>query len=562
MFSRRELLKLTKTSLIFFGTSDHNGLEESFRKIGFDVIGAQSTVVALQKGANQADKVNPWGIATSHSRSKNLGWLSDIAKSGISALRGFDRNNVSKSLEVAFSYNFEVSGILQMGSSFPSDKLDEWEAWIVDIVTATEGRVTHWEIWNEPPNFSTDKSPEAYSAIVKRAYEVVKRINPELQVGICASSVNLQFMESAIQAGAANCFDYVTLHPYETMGLLSRNFESLFLSIVPTTRKMLTASSPLQKDVPIIFTEIGQLIEDGTTYIQQAQTLVKVYVLSLVQGVARIHWFEGVDGDSGPFGLINNDGIQRPSFFAAKYLISSLGEFPIFSGWVEILGSPRAFVFQGDEEPVLVAWAPQDKTIRFEFEADAQVIIPESGKIHTSSSWLLTSAPIIVSGFSSKIVELARANLGKPIPWDGDYTNSRSVSFDSNDTEGGIHAAGISSELIIDTVQSHDFGDAAAHAFTVDPNFLSYDSDEIRIIAEVRRTGLGDAGFNMKYESVNGIVTAGAWNTLPEGEGWHTFEWKINNARFVGKWGYHLLLDSDSIKYSQYALRRLTVEKL
>lgn len=78
----------------------------------------------------------------------------------------------------------------------------------------------------------------------------------------------------------------------------------------------------------------------------------------------------------------------------------------------------------------------------------------------------------------------------------------------------------------------------------------------------VRRTTNGAAGFNLKYESAAGTKSTGSWNGVPAQDQWHTLTWDVTDARFVGKWGYHLSLDSDSTDNSQYALKSLTITKL
>ena len=503
----------------------------------------------------------PWGIATSHARSLDLGWLERVGATGISALRGYDRARPDASLRAAKALGFDVSGILQVGDAFPVDDPAAWEAHVASTVEAAAGRVTRWEVWNEPPNFSSDKRPESYAALVARAHDVVGRIDPDARVGLCAASVHLSFMERAILAGAAGHFDFVTLHPYETLSVLGRGFEPLFLSIVPTVRRMLAASSPEQAEVPVLFTELGRPVAEGITPAAQADALVKAFTLSIAQGVERMYWFEGVDGDSGPFGLIAGDGTPRPSYFAARRLIAHLGERPRFLGWLEVLGAPRAFAFEGAAGPVLVAWAPDGAEARFDFGAPVRVIDPRTGAEARAASRTLDRAPVLATDLPAELVERARANRGRALPWGGDFARAARASFATRDGARGLHPLDAAPRVTIDGVEASDHGTLAAHRFAIDPGFLAYDTVPLRISAQVRRTGDADAGFNLKYESIDGLVAAGSWNAVPPGAGWHTLSWDVDDARPVGQWGYHVALDSDSTAHSGYALRRLTVEK-
>jgi hypothetical protein len=132
----------------------------------------------------------------------------------------------------------------------------------MDYVATTVGRypaVRYWEVWNEPPNFTLDPSPASYGAIVAAANDAAKAVDPDVQIGLAAQSVNVNFLDQALVAGAAGHFDYVTVHPYEMLGLVDETpgFEAEFLSIVPTIGKLLAARSTAQASAPVWFTEIG-----------------------------------------------------------------------------------------------------------------------------------------------------------------------------------------------------------------------------------------------------------------------------------------------------------------
>lgn len=503
---------------------------------------------------------SPFGIATSHSRSLNLGWLTTIGTTGIAWLRGFDRDNADKSLSDALAAGFEVSGILQQGAAFPAGDLNAWRDGVKQLVTEAKGRVKYWEVWNEPPNFSTDKTPESYAAIVKSAYDAVKEVDPTLQVGLCSASVHLSFMSQAIVAGAADHFDYITLHPYETLDLVDRGFEGQFMGIVPTVRKMLAELNPAKQWVPVVFTELGEPVDGSHTPEHQAATFLKAYVLSIAQGVTRIHWFEGIDGDSGPFGLLADDGTPRPSFTAAKVLIENLGALPKYLGWVLLDGAHYGFVFDGPSGPLLVAWPAPGTSPTIAFGKTVDVVDPLTGSGSSGSSVPL-SAPLIVRQIPAALVNEAANDKGAPFWWGGDFSGAKEISFTPN-AEQGLHVLGAAPTITLGGDLARDCGSAAAHSFTLDPNFNTWDTVPLRVTAVVRRTTNGAAGFNLKYESAAGTKSTGSWNGVPAQDQWHTLTWDVTDARFVGKWGYHLSLDSDSTDNSQYALKSLTITKL
>jgi hypothetical protein len=122
---------------------------------------------------------------------------------------------------------------------------------------------------------------------------------------------NVNWIEQTIKAGAKDHFDFIAVHPYETLGVVeSDGWEGQYMSIVPTIRKMLAARNPARANVPIWFIEIGRDAGQGES--SQAAALVKAFTMAIAQGVTRVDWFEGKDGDSGPMGLLRGAGTPFP----------------------------------------------------------------------------------------------------------------------------------------------------------------------------------------------------------------------------------------------------------
>lgn len=516
------------------------------------------------------DDESPWGIATSHSASWAVeSWAPAVAETGITWMRGFYQAEPDRVLSALEKSGYRTTGILQWSKkggpfSFPADALPEWKAYVADILRKTRGRVRHWEVWNEPPNFSESKSPADYAKIVAAAYEAVKEMDPSAQVGLAAQSVNLNFLAQAIEAGAANRFDYVTVHPYETLGLVERGWEAQYMSIVPTIRKMLADKCPGRKDAPVWFTELGQPVEKDVTPARQADTLVKAYVLALAQGVRRVHWFEGIDGDSGPFGLIagtSGSSPRRPSFAAMAHLIKALGKTPRFKGWLLLNGQHYAFAFEGPSGPVLATWTAPGTSARVAFGARVRALRPGSGDVSEGELVDLSPSPILILDAPPAYVAEARANAGRPFPWGGDFSGAESVRWEGSGGGHGLHPLETGRTVRVDGRQAWDMSGSSGLRFTVDPNFLSYDKVPLRITAVLRRRGQEPAGFNLKYESASGWKGAGGWYAVPEGAAWTTRSWILRDPQFVGKWGFHFAFDSDSPRHSGYVLLSVTVTK-
>ena len=509
---------------------------------------------------------SPWGIASSASSSYGLdGWATTIAATGIDWLRGIQNSDALAKLDIADDAGLQVAGILYWSSvdppAFPWDDLEGWQAYVTDLLTTTQGRMHHWEVWNEPPNFSVDEDPAHYAAIVVAGYDAAKAVDPTVQIGLAAQSNNVNFLDRALVAGAAGHFDYVTVHPYELIDLVDRGFEAEFMAIVPTLRKMLAARDPDHVDVPVWFTEIGEPVDGNHTAEHQAATVVKAYTLAIAQGVTRVHWFEGRDGDSGPFGLLDAEGNERPSYTAMRTLIDQLGHFPNYRGWVLLDDAHYGFVFDRGGTTVMVAWAQPDQTVELAFDAALDVIDPLTGMSTSTMTQSLGDSPLVFSGVPAALVDEAEQNRHEPLWWGGTYGDADEVSYTAADGAMGLHPLGNESIVMIDGEPARDVGGGPGIAFAVDPSFLSYDSVAITIEVVLRRNGAQGAGFNTKYEAVDGYRSTGSWFDVPGEDQWYTQSWDIDDDQFVGKWGYHFSFDSDSTQNSQYSIQRVTVRK-
>jgi hypothetical protein len=533
--------------------------------------------------------VGPFGIGSSQSSSNHHDkWIPRMAAIGIRTLRStghigyvgsqptsWDDRPASwdGDLNYLAAQNFSTGETLYSyrpgKHGFPMDDLPGWSQWVSAVVGHAKGKVKYWEVWNEPPNGTRPEQTAAdYAKLVVATHDAAKAANPDCLVGLAAKSVDVNYLEQAIKAGAKDHFDYITLHPYESLGTAMNvpGAEALFMNIVPTVRKMLAAQNPAKANVPVIFTEIGYDSRNGAKL--QADAVVKTYAMGIAQGVACIQWFEGMDGDSGPLGLLQADGTPRPAYTALAQMIKCLGEHPAPLGWVLLNGKGYGFVFKGAQANVLVAWAPKGTAETINFGQPVSLVDPLTGAVTQADSATLTDSPTIVNGVPNNLVKQAQDNQGKPFPWDGDYTGAKSVSvtFGQTNLEKGLHtqsAATVAADVIRYGGSARAGSVPGGNVFMVDPNFLTYASTPIGITVVVRRNAANDnAGFSLKYESTTGQSKSCGWYTVPDNKQWHTMTWRITDAQFVGMYGYSFTLDSDGSRFNKYDIQSVTVTKL
>jgi polysaccharide biosynthesis protein PslG len=474
-------------------------------------------------------------------------------------------------LDTMSANHMECWGLLYAGvawdtrdrpGGFPIHNLQAWSEYVFQTVKHAQGRVKYWEVWNEPPNGTNDAPASDYGKLMSVTYDAVKAADPQSQVGMAAQSVNINYLEQAIKAGAKDHFDYITLHPYEVLGSVTDHWgtESVFLHIVPTLRKMLAAQDPARKDAQVWFTEMGY--DAGRDPGLQAQALVKAYTLGIAEGVSVMNWFEGMDGDSGPMGLLDENGKPRPSYTAMAQMIQHLGNNPRYLGWVLVNGHDFGFVFRSAKGAVLVAWAPGDAADHVEFAQQVDTLDPQTAHTGAAHAVELTSSPILIENLPATLVSQAQRNRVRPFPWDGDFTRAKSVFVRMNRTEvaEGLHPQqgdAIGADVTAYGGSARSGSVPGGPVFIVDPNFLSYISVPIEISALVRRSpGNHSAKLVLEYESTSGFKKLPAYE-IPGDDQWYTAQWTIHDAEFVSKWVFNFRFD-----LGDYLLKEVRVTKL
>lgn len=532
-------------------------------------------------------KLSPWGVACGQDTGwETLKWKDAIAETGVQNVRGFaDYPARFADLE---EKKFRVAGILQWTTpntalTFPVNDIAGWKTYITGQITKYNNRVHEWEVWNEPPNFSADISPISYATIVKEAYNHVKATHPHLEIGLTAKSVHLKWLAEAIEGGAKGHYDYITLHPYETAAFLKKGWEKQFLGIVPTVRKMLAAKDPAKVNVPIDFTEIGipanwpeRKFNNAVEEEFQANLLVKFMALSVAQGVRRVSWFEAWDGDSpsretsgAPFGLIQRDGRKRPAYYSFKNLISSLGQVPKYLGMTTFGGDGYGLYFDNganDGSTVMVAWSNSEKPFILSFSDEVKVMNPVTGQISTEKELSLSDNPVFLTaiGDLSNAWRVAAAKFDRKPKQE---VKTISLVAGAPDQNQGIYIGDPPPLEEINGVKVYPCNHRTRTVFSVDPDFLSWDSKSITITAVCHNRGTTNAGFGFKYESNVPMAQADGNNLT--GLGWknvnagapRTITWTITNPQFIAYFGFNFIFDSDALQYSDYAVEKITITK-
>jgi xylan 1,4-beta-xylosidase len=231
-----------------------------------------------------------------------------------------------------------------------------WQSLITAFIRHIEARygrdeVRTWffEVWNEPnlSGFWEGGDQKAYFELYDLTAKTIKSIDPSLRVGGPATAGAAwvpEFLAHVKQSGAA--VDFVTTHTYGVQGgFLDQEGKSdtklnpspdAIVEDVRHVREQISVS-PFP-GLPLYFTEwsTSYTPRDSVhdSYIGAPYILSK---LKATQGLAQgmSYWtYSDLFEEPGPptapfqggFGLLNPEGIRKPSFFAYKYLHALQGE--------------------------------------------------------------------------------------------------------------------------------------------------------------------------------------------------------------------------------------------
>ena len=246
---------------------------------------------------------------------------------------------------------------------YPS--LDAWSEYVRRVATRYRGKIRVWESWNE---IRSKAEPEKsgwsvanYVALHRRTWEVLKEVDPENRLLVCAD--RLVFVERCIEAGLDNAYDGVVIHPYRSGWSPEANCASHAVggtgdvaAVMTTARTWLEQRQ--RPDAGVWATEIGWALSGrgwATVSPQQhGDYLARTYLLA--QGSARADNVCWHDYGHGMFGIVGPRGYPRPALLQFGGLIARLDGARPVKRW-EPAGTLHAWLFRRHDTDVLALWS-------------------------------------------------------------------------------------------------------------------------------------------------------------------------------------------------------------
>ena len=218
----------------------------------------------------------------------------------------------------------------QPGAASAPKDLAAWDNWVTEVATRYQGRINAYQIWNEAnlKNFYNG-TPEEMAELTKRAYDIIKKIDPTATVVAASPSTRLEssfakFYPAYLKALGEKGWpvDVFAIHTYPN----SKGDPSARGALIQAAKDALQAAGA--PDLPLWDTELNYgLAGPGPDFPKQDITgakaagwVVRTYIDDLRYGVGRSYWyiwtpkpydllgvqaFPGSDAEQGFFALEN-----------------------------------------------------------------------------------------------------------------------------------------------------------------------------------------------------------------------------------------------------------------
>ncbi|MEK4237310.1 DNRLRE domain-containing protein [Paenibacillus sp. FSL H7-0714] len=239
-----------------------------------------------------------------------------------------------------------------------------------------QGQMDAVEVYNEfygsfgdRGNGPADSKPEFYYPLLKKTYETIKPMYPELPVLGTSTVGNLKWIEDVLKLGGMSYMDGFSIHPYLYPGA-PEGYET---QIADLKNLILKYNNGNLK--PIWINETGwptQLDARGVDEKTQANYLLRAYVVAIANGVDQVVWYDLInDGiqniNEDNFGLLRNPNdplgslTPKPAYtsFATMTRILNNVQFVARDVTEEDI---RSYTFDKNGEPVRVLWTTSTST--------------------------------------------------------------------------------------------------------------------------------------------------------------------------------------------------------
>ena len=252
-----------------------------------------------------------------------------------------------------------VLGFAPWSQGYTREGVDQYAAFLRQLVRHFQDRIKQWEIWNEPNIFFWQGPKELYAECLIKSYQAIKETDPTAEVlGISTAGIDYKFIEQMLARNTP--FDVLTIHPYRKT-LVDADF------IADLKKVSDLVKLPDGRRRPVWLTEMGwathvphhALGQDFAPNSQrtQAELLARTYLDSIVSGVEpRTFWYDfRNDGDDPVYfehnmGIMTRDFRPKPAYIAFASLARALKGLH-FAGPAAVTAPEGTFAYRFTPDP-------------------------------------------------------------------------------------------------------------------------------------------------------------------------------------------------------------------
>lgn len=303
---------------------------------------ANSTVRHLffESGAHSAREATNWNLIETSRGVYN--WnvqgkdtvINDLASRGVSVIWGLWYQNVGLYGSITSDLGRQgYANYAKAAAQHFGNKVKYYEVW-----NEWNGMYGPSRVWNKPPN----NVPAEYVKLLCAAYPAIKSGNPNaIVVGGATANVHTSWISGMLDAGAGNCMDMISVHPYVYGGGRAASVTlPLSTSVDVASDEFIKQLVDLEnlikqktgKTIPILVTEDGVGANSNPQYAQKiADYLTQIYTKSKAHSfIHGIWWFAfsslaefGVPKFTG-WDMVTPSGQKRPAFFAFQSIAKGI----------------------------------------------------------------------------------------------------------------------------------------------------------------------------------------------------------------------------------------------
>ena len=233
--------------------------------------------------------------------------------------------------------------------------LPEWRVFCGKVAERYKGRITAYEVWNEPTMGSSPNgvlTPKQYADLLNNTTSAIRQYDSKAKI-VGFAGVPLDFLKNTLKLGTAPLMDVVAEHSYAQLELPEANLPKQMKEV----RAILAANGG---DKPVWHTEQGATSDDdgySPPTISEAD-VASLYTRNLVLvrslGVEKYFWFSAQTSPTYGMAVYYENYIPRPRLAALNACASFL-EGLTFRAAYRPGENTYAFLFEGTV-PVCVVW--------------------------------------------------------------------------------------------------------------------------------------------------------------------------------------------------------------